>query len=272
MRTPPSRAQKEAESASRALDNLLGEDRFPVDVEAVATSLSKAKSRTQQITRVMGADLPGFEGALLRSGEGSRDWTLLYNNRERNEGRVRFTLAHELGHFVLHLDAHPEGFQCTASDLSIRGGEYRQMELEANIFATHLLMPGKHVRRHLGSRKRPAWQDLATVANMFGVSLLAATRRWLEVTATTSVLVVSRDGFIDWCKASDKAFRRGRYFKQDTVVAVPQGSPAFGESQDDCFDLGLVNQPAGAWFDEPVVEICHRSRVHGYCLSLLFLD
>ena len=50
--------------------------------------------------------------------------------------RVRFTLAHELGHFVLH---RHQGDQLARSDKEIRA--YQNPEWQANAFASEFLMP-----------------------------------------------------------------------------------------------------------------------------------
>ncbi len=49
-----------------------------------------------------------------------------------NEGRLRFTLAHEIGHYALH---------CHYNELEISNEEEKRLELQANIFAANLLIP-----------------------------------------------------------------------------------------------------------------------------------
>lgn len=78
--------------------------------------------------------------------------------------RTRFTVAHELGHIVLHgeqlLELH------TRPD-----DEYAdQLEREANTFAAHLLVPDAALKRLPTARPE-------TIATRFGVSVLMASRR-----------------------------------------------------------------------------------------------
>jgi IrrE N-terminal-like domain len=79
--------------------------------------------------------------------------------------RYRFTVAHELGHWVCHAleDAVPAAMYCRAIDLTESAD--RSLEREANIFAAELLMPEPAVR--LG------WEEVGAVealASRFDVS------------------------------------------------------------------------------------------------------
>ncbi len=49
-----------------------------------------------------------------------------------NEGRLRFTMAHEIGHYALHHHYN---------ELELNDAEEKRLELQANIFAANLLMP-----------------------------------------------------------------------------------------------------------------------------------
>lgn len=91
--------QQEANRLSVLLRHVLGEDRFPVDVEALAREVSK--NNEDPITKIVGGDLPGFEG-MLRPHRKRPEWHIVYNDDPRYRGRVRFTLAHEFGHYLLH--------------------------------------------------------------------------------------------------------------------------------------------------------------------------
>ena len=66
-----------------------------------------------------------------------------YNENEKNKQRQRFTIAHELGHFVLHKNIPlfiDKGEKLMYRDTASTTGEL-QKEREANAFAASLLMP-----------------------------------------------------------------------------------------------------------------------------------
>jgi Zn-dependent peptidase ImmA (M78 family) len=57
------------------------------------------------------------------------------------EPRRRFTLAHELGHFCLHLSSTRDGFEDNRKTMSRSESYWNKYESEANKFAAQLLMP-----------------------------------------------------------------------------------------------------------------------------------
>lgn len=97
---------------------------------------------------------------------------LLYIREGDPPARKRFTVAHEIGHALLHLGNDDEEITDTDADLfrtteSAQGEwtTHRRREYEANIFAAELLMPKEWVLqywRHLPERDR-------TVGNMAAI-------------------------------------------------------------------------------------------------------
>ncbi|MEE1655776.1 ImmA/IrrE family metallo-endopeptidase [Microvirga sp. CF3062] len=68
--------------------------------------------------------------------------------------RQRFTMAHELGHYLMHRDLLGEGTDDNRAYRSIDAGKFHntsilpQHETEANRFAANLLMPAHLVKRY----------------------------------------------------------------------------------------------------------------------------
>ena len=70
---------------------------------------------------------------------GSGEYLIVYDDRINNESRIRWTLAHEIGHIVL---GHLVHFEATALNRrGLRATEYRTLEIEAHWFAAELLSP-----------------------------------------------------------------------------------------------------------------------------------
>ena len=74
----------------------------------------------------------------------SVDWDLYMD--ERFENRMRFSVAHELGHYVMHGDVYREFVYSSIEEwsnliTSIPDREYSFIEYHANEFAGHLLVP-----------------------------------------------------------------------------------------------------------------------------------
>ena len=264
-----------ANRASTILRSIPEDERFPVDVERLAIEWSPIVDRTAWITKVAGRDLDGCDGALIDARERGKGWGIAFDKGIVSKGRRRFTIAHELGHFLLHRHLAPDGgFRCRPEDLATWDHERSPQEAQANRFAARLLMPLDDLRRHAPAQAAVGLAELGRLADeRYGVSLTSCALQWLEITSQRAVLVVSRDGFILWAKSSTPAFRSGAYFRTRGVAPrpIPPASPV---------SLGLldpsdepVRHPAGVWFaDEPVVEEVILSDRYDLGLSLLCLD
>lgn len=95
----------------------------------------------------------------------------IYLNQNDSPTRQRFTLAHEIGHCVLHRDKHENGI-LERIDMFRDPENHSQEEVEANAFAANLLMPEQLVREMW---KR--WGSTEILADIFEVSLSAISYR-----------------------------------------------------------------------------------------------
>ena len=117
-----------------------------------------------------GADIDGF---LYR--EGSK--VVIGVNRDQAAVRRRFTIAHELGHLLLHEHSQvhvDRGFRVRLrSGVSSEGTD--RDEMEANRFAAELLMPIDFLRADLEEKEFDLADDkeLRVLARRYGVSTQA---------------------------------------------------------------------------------------------------
>lgn len=150
--------------AERGAERLLGSRNptVPVDVHAIAQGLG---------IRVVSEDLPeNVSGVLLAE----KDPPIIAVSQADHWHRRRFSVAHELGHFLLHrnsatlfVDANPVFFR---DERSSQGADWQ--EIEANAFAAALLMPAEAIRRHLTEQPLDPLDDagLGRLAQAFDVS------------------------------------------------------------------------------------------------------
>ncbi|MCG6391419.1 ImmA/IrrE family metallo-endopeptidase [Vibrio fluvialis] len=127
-------------------------NRIPPDTADFSTAaelLELAKSHdiatspldVSSLTRVLGIKMllepmDGEESGSLTKDKKTGQWVMKVNSLH-HFNRQRFTIAHELGHFIKH-SMQSENFE----DASFfRNGEINKMESEANLFAAELLMP-----------------------------------------------------------------------------------------------------------------------------------
>lgn len=239
---------------------------FPVRVEQIA--LEYTKRFPDPILSVAKADLPNFEGALCPL-EKKGGWAILYNPTIRSEGRINYTLGHELGHYFAHRAVVPGGFECGQRDvLGIAArAEYRQREREADEFSSYLLMPLDDFRKQVAGV--PMSIDLLKhLADRYDVSFTAAALKWLESTELCAVVVVATNGFINWCSRSDTATKAGIFYRAG--AELPAASiAALGDHAQSNHGTTLA---ASIWSNRPVREIAIFADHYEMTISLLIFD
>ena len=132
-----------------AIHRQLGSDEGAVPVRAIARALD--------IIEIREAPLVGIEAALVTTAE--RDEGMIVVSQVANRQRQRFSIGHELGHFLnpRHQGAWDGGFRCDRADLGRREAaagktrlsRYENQEREANKFAIELLAPLKRIQPYL---------------------------------------------------------------------------------------------------------------------------
>lgn len=253
-----------------AVQKAHGLPRFPIDVEAIARDYSRQVFPTTPITLVAGLKLSkGVEGMLMPNPHSKGEWGILYNETIKSKGRQNFTLAHELGHYLLHRHAHPRGLQCTSRNMGDWSADRSQIEAEANTFASYLLMPLDDFREQI--RGRIIDIDVMTeLADRYAVSLTAAILKWMTITDKRAMIVVGKEGFIDWAWSSEPLIKSGTYYAaRQTVIELPPGSLAAQDVDGDTGRHGHLH-PAGIWLgSEPVHEMTVFSPGNEMTISLL---
>src|SRR5579884_1780795 len=132
--------------------NLFGGPEVPVPVESIAEDYLGLRIEQAHMD-CSGMLLPAERLIRINAAEGPRN--------EPPLRRFRFTIAHELGHWICHAveGADPTVSYCRPIDLTEAAD--RSLEREANVFAAELLMPEPAVRRiwnELGSIQEVAFQ------------------------------------------------------------------------------------------------------------------
>jgi Zn-dependent peptidase ImmA (M78 family) len=216
--------------------------------------------------RIKVGGLDGAEGRLVATdGEGG----VIRVASDQNRGRFRFTVAHEIGHFVLHQHGVVDKID-TRREMTIWNDASE--EAEANCFAAELLMPEYLFRSYCVGK--PSIQLLDDLAATFGTSTLATVFQYWEYTREPVALVLSEG----WRMKSFRPFKDGwpkiRYGQVHKDSAA--GERLSEKSGDSC---GMVSTPAYAWLegfgDRPEKSIMEDSRYLDYydtTLTLLWHD
>jgi Zn-dependent peptidase ImmA (M78 family) len=168
-----------------------GPNTYPLDMHALVSGAVDGQYHGIKL-KVKFAKLTSIEGTLVKS-KHDNSWTILLNQDVRNRGRMRFTFAHELGHFMCHRHLKDE-FSDTAA--SVR--DYIDvLESEANTFASWLLMPANLVRNEFEALPWST-ETLLAMRNRFDSSLQACAIRLIDLSTRPRAFIVSRDGMILW--------------------------------------------------------------------------
>ena len=107
------------------------------------------------------APLKSFEGTLLAN-DTKTEGVIVINSEARHERR-RFTLGHELGHFMIPRHGHK--MQCSKSDLAMSTSV--AIEAEANLFAAELLMPKRLLSKLSFFNEEPSIEGIKLAAEKF---------------------------------------------------------------------------------------------------------
>ena len=159
-------------------------DAPPVPVERIASSLLDLLiEECDDVRSIAGA--PIDEGRL--SGMIVPETQTIWLDRTeaaRSRGRRRFTIAHECGHWVLHIAGPEHAVCCRPQDISEQlvddahnARDLRRREAEANVFARELLMPEPLVVE----QARTTGTNFAAMAERFDVSVPAIRLRLLTL-------------------------------------------------------------------------------------------
>ena len=243
----------------------------PVDPVAVyvqgflATFGSDCGKRLHEIATTIGitvteVDAESFEGALIRI-VGAPKGKIAISKNIREPGRKRFTLAHELGHYILPTHAQ-QSVACRSSSIERWTPSMPPAELEANRFAAAILMPRPVLITHL--RKEPSLDQARKIAVECQTSLTAATYRLVDLSSYPIALVWSTSGRRSW-------YHRSAEFGR----AVELGPVAPESFARDCFQGRPVPArpepvPASAWLYE--VGLVEGARVWEESTPMPFYD
>lgn len=163
---------------------------LPIPIEDLATALD-----IQQIAEL---ETEGFEGGLLT--DDCRSAGIILVNGNVVSGRRRFTIGHELGHFLIpvHKPVKEGQFLCSRDDMSTWAAKeqnaYARMEAEANQFAALILMPPPMLRPIMERFRDPDLAHVTQLKDMFDVSRDAASRAYAEFNNEPVAVVVVKDG------------------------------------------------------------------------------
>lgn len=217
---------------------------------------------------VMTGPLVGADARLVRCEENG---TILVSDRLRKNGDRRFAIAHELGHWRMH-GTVSQLFFCTEKDLR----EYRDsgQELEANTFASELLMPKAMISPDV-LKAEPSWEIIRSISDGFAVSPISAAIRYAELAHQPVMAVFSNGENVHWWR-ENRSRMAGLWLESRQKIS--EESLVYHEAKQFTGDWSLQQVPWESWFphidadeDEELWEFATPLDEVGTMLSLLWV-
>ncbi|MBF0152898.1 MAG: ImmA/IrrE family metallo-endopeptidase [Magnetococcales bacterium] len=258
---------------NQVLDQAFGLERYPVSVVETAPLLSTRLFPDDPLTLIHGQPLRDLDAILTPDPQRRKGWAIFFNSNAGSRRRIRFTLGHEFGHYLMHRHSHKQGFQCVDREQFPASRSNFRLEREADLFSAHFLMPMADFQRQVAPAEFADLATLSLCADRYGVSLQAMIRQWLRYTTRRALLVVSRGGLVLWSEASRGARRFARSLRNDrSPVEIPPTSlAAFPGSV--TYPREGKFLPRGTWFSNTeTIEMAVVSQQYDCVISLLHLD
>jgi len=204
------------ERLAAAIHSQLGVGSGPIPVHDIARALD--------IVDIRDEPLRNMEAALLT--DLKRSYGAILLNSTSSPQRRRFSLGHELGHFVneYHRPTSVTGFQCARSDMIEARDINRHVrqEAEANRFSIELLAPRHRMKPYL--RGTVSLDRADAMANDFNISRQAAARRYVQLHDASLAVLFCRHGRVRYIDRNENGPRLA-FWVGDEVPSIGSSRP-----------------------------------------------
>ncbi len=192
--------------------------------------------------------LEPFDGLLIKDSKGYRVACNLATGNTPNAPRCRFTIAHELGHYFIdeHRAVLADRLMPSMGENAIQDN---LMEREADLFASHLLLPSLLIRKAF-KKTGGGMKGIRQITSRFGASMKCAAIRYLgEDLVPCGLSFRAWDGSLRWKWFSRKLWLAGvrkirdkPVIKSATERVIQKGSDARPEVVDSAAPARYVFQ------------------------------
>jgi hypothetical protein len=165
------------------------------------------------------ADVKGVSGAMIFAGGEAR---IIYSRDLNNRGHENFSVSHELGHYSL--PGHPAEIQKQGGTHLSRANfsEASSIELEADHFASGLLLPSRLTRTFLDTHQ-VGLEGVLALADTAECSRTAAAIRAAQCSSYPIAVIVSRNDQIAYAFPSEEFKQLGKLDFLRKGTPLPSG-------------------------------------------------
>lgn len=222
--------------------------------------------------------LNGCDGRIIHDGNRS---IIVINDQIQYQTRRDFTIAHELGHYLMHrggLIQHVDSMSTMSWFDNTLKNQISIQEYEANTFAAEILLPSTIFQKEI--ERKPFSPELVKfISDKYRVSQSSIIYRFVEFGNHPICVFYSKDNTVKfWKKSSDFNYR----IKECTKIPPPSDSVAAEFFEDGTFYTGKESKQEivkSVWLDvkddfvdDPFYEYCLIHSESNLAISVIWED
>jgi len=192
----------------------------PVDLDVISSVAGVAVTQ---------AELEDCDGCTFQFEQGP---VVCLSTAVENHLRRRFTWAHELGHALLHRE-NPQWRDTTDMIERAWGLSSTEEEMEANLFASELLLPRVMLKADGVLAREFDFDLMGEIAERYQVSYTAATVRYVKTTDAAVAVFLVHGQQIIWGLRSDPyhvRLRRGRIHPESALLLEKRSEEYYSDA------------------------------------------
>lgn len=232
----------------RELAEFISDEYFPSSVVQPNEILEN-----EGIRLIYGDFNTSFDGLLECREQRFYTYCNLSGVNDKSNPRVRFTLAHEAGHYFI--DHHRNALKSGLAPAHPSFCEYRTdsiIENEADTFASHLLMPTQRFKEDAKSLTK-GFEAIRILSGQYKTSLTSTALRYIDLAMDNAVLIKwNKNHQLSWRRHSDDSSHFDRHRVNVSFEKLAKGSATEKlisgniENSNDVIETGSV---ASMWFN-----------------------
>lgn len=237
---------------------------IPVPIHTIASCLD--------IVSIEPFSTQSFEGMLVK-----KDWQgFIFYNSLSPESRQRFTIGHELGHWMIPSHLIGNQLSCTKQQLSSFYSKGKgipkeiRIEIEANRFSAQMLMPEKEFRADI-NKSEPDLRHIFVVSQKYNVSMVACCLRFRELSDYTCAIIQHQNFVIKRVFKTKNFPSLDRNFKEGAFIA-PKSLSAYENPDIELKPVDWCTWLQQANYDKTELYEQVLQQNDGYRTTLLYLD
>lgn len=222
--------------------------------------------------------LNGCDGRIIHDGNRS---IIVINDQIQYQSRRDFTIAHELGHYLMHRDSliqHTDTMITMSWFDNTLKNKILIQEYEANTFAAEILLPTSIFKQEI-EKKKFSPELIKSVADKFKVSQSSIIFRFVDFGNHPICVFYSKDNKVKFWKKSQDFYYR---IKECTKIPPPSDSVTAEFFEDGTFYSGKEAKQEivkSVWLDvkddyvdDPFYEFCLIHSESNLAISVIWED